>query len=134
LQVLDLPGDDPTAWSTRAVPFLDDAGSPLPVVEAAGLDTPQDPEPEYVAINPAGTKVAVTLQENNGVAVVDIASGEVETVFSAGSVEISGIDVAKDVVSDQSGSDPVTPREPDRIALSRYAPVAAVHQGHSDGV
>ncbi|MDF2808079.1 MAG: peptidase, partial [Cellulosimicrobium sp.] len=63
LQILDLPGDDPAAWSTRAVSFLDGAGAPLPVVEAAGLDTPQDPEPEYVAVNPAGTKVAVTLQE-----------------------------------------------------------------------
>lgn len=133
LQVLDLPGDDPTAWSTRAVPFLDDAGSPLPVVEAAGLDTPQDPEPEYVAINPAGTKVAVTLQENNGVAVVDIASGEVETVFSAGSVAVSGIDVAKDGVIDQSGSIPATPREPDAIAWLDDAHVATANEGDWKG-
>ncbi len=69
---------------------MDEAGAPLPVVAAAGLDTPEDPEPEYVAINPAGTKAAVTLQENNGVAVVDVASGEVESVFSAGAVAVSG--------------------------------------------
>ena len=32
-----------------------------------------------MAIDPTGTTVAVTLQENNGVALVDIASGELVT-------------------------------------------------------
>ncbi|QJW35344.1 esterase-like activity of phytase family protein [Cellulosimicrobium protaetiae] len=133
LQVLDLPGDDPAAWSTRAVSFLDEAGAPLPVVEAAGLDTPQDPEPEYVAVNPAGTKVAVTLQENNGVAVVDIATGEVETVFSAGAVGVSGIDVKKDGVIDQTGSIPTTAREPDAIGWLDDAHVATANEGDWKG-
>lgn len=133
LRVVDLPGDDPAAWSTRTVSFLDDAGAPLPVVEAAGLDTPRDPEPEYVAINPAGTKVAVTLQENNGVAVVDIASGEVENVFSAGSVAVSGIDVKKDGVIDQTGSIPATPREPDAIGWLDDAHVATANEGDWKG-
>ncbi|MBM7817633.1 DNA-binding beta-propeller fold protein YncE [Cellulosimicrobium cellulans] len=133
LQILDLPGDDPAAWSTRAVSFLDEAGAPLPVVEAAGLDTPQDPEPEYVAVNPAGTKVAVTLQENNGVAVVDLATGEVETVFSAGAVAVSGIDVKKDGVIDQTGSIPATPREPDAIGWLDDAHVATANEGDWKG-
>ncbi|MBN0040727.1 esterase-like activity of phytase family protein [Cellulosimicrobium cellulans] len=133
LQILDLPGHDPAAWSTRAVSFLDEGGVPLPVVEAAGLDTPQDPEPEYVAVNPAGTKVAVTLQENNGVAVVDVASGEVETVFSAGAVAVSGIDVKKDGVIDQTGSIPATPREPDAIGWLDDAHVATANEGDWKG-
>ncbi|MFJ2517388.1 esterase-like activity of phytase family protein [Cellulosimicrobium cellulans] len=133
LQILDLPGDDPADWSTRAVAFLDEAGAPLPVVEAAGLDTPQDPEPEYVAVNPAGTKVAVTLQENNGVAVVDIATGEIETVFSAGAVAVSGIDVKKDGVIDQTGSIPATPREPDAIGWLDDAHVATANEGDWKG-
>jgi len=133
LQILDLPGDDPAAWSTRAVSFLDDAGAPLPVVADAGLDTPQDPEPEYVAINPAGTEVAVTLQENNGVAVVDIASGEVERVFSAGTVAVPGIDVEKDGVIDQTGSIPATPREPDAISWLDDDHVATANEGDWKG-
>lgn len=133
LQILDLPGDDPAAWSTRAVSFLDEAGAPLPVVEAASLDTPQDPEPEYVAVNPAGTQVAVTLQENNGVAVVDIATGEIETVFSAGAVAVPGIDVKKDGVIDQTGSIPATPREPDAIGWLDDAHVATANEGDWKG-
>jgi DNA-binding beta-propeller fold protein YncE len=133
LQVLDLPGDDPAAWSTRAVPFVDDAGAPLPVVAAAGLDTPQDPEPEYVAVNPSGDKVAVTLQENNGVAVVDIASGTIETVFSAGAVAVSGIDVEDDGVIDQTGSIPATPREPDAVGWLDDDHVATANEGDWKG-
>jgi DNA-binding beta-propeller fold protein YncE len=133
LQILDLPGDDPAAWSTRAVSFLDEDGAPLPVVEAAGLDTPQDPEPEYVAVNPAGTKVAVTLQENNGVAVVNLATGEIESVFSAGAVAVSGIDVTKDGVIDQTGSIPATPREPDAIGWLDDAHVATANEGDWKG-
>ncbi|SDF14689.1 Uncharacterized conserved protein [Cellulosimicrobium cellulans] len=133
VQILELPGGDPAAWSTRAVPFVDEAGAPLPVVAAAGLDTPEDPEPEYVAINPAGTKAAVTLQENNGVAVVDVASGEVESVFSAGAVAVSGIDVKKDGTIDQTGSIPATPREPDAVGWVDDAHVATANEGDWKG-
>jgi DNA-binding beta-propeller fold protein YncE len=133
LQILDLPGDDPAAWSTRAVSFVDDAGAPLPVVAAAGLDTPQDPEPEYVAVNPAGDKVAVTLQENNGVAVVDVASGTIETVFSAGRTAVSGIDTDDDGVIDQTGSTDAAPREPDAIGWLDDDHVATANEGDWKG-
>jgi DNA-binding beta-propeller fold protein YncE len=133
LQILDLPGTDPAAWSTRAVPFVDAAGAPLPVVAAAGLDTPQDPEPEYVSVNPSGDKVAVTLQENNGVAVVDIASGAIERVFSAGAVAVSGIDTEDDGVIDQTGAIPATPREPDAIGWLDDDHVATANEGDWKG-
>ena len=45
---------------------FDDAAA----LAAAGLLAPDDPQPEFVSIR--GTKVAVTLQENNGIAVIDI--------------------------------------------------------------
>ncbi|MFC4336225.1 choice-of-anchor I family protein [Salininema proteolyticum] len=41
-------------------------------------------EPEYVAVDPGGAKAYVTLQENNAVAVVDLASAEVTDVHSLG--------------------------------------------------
>lgn len=43
-----------------------------------------DPQPEYVAINPKGDKAAVTLQENNAVAIVNIAEKRIENIFGLG--------------------------------------------------
>lgn len=42
-----------------------------------GANAAQDLEPEYITINPAGTTAYVTLQENNAMAVVDIATAKV---------------------------------------------------------
>jgi hypothetical protein len=44
----------------------------------------QDLEPEYIAISPDGSKAWVTLQENNAVAVVDIASATVSEIKPLG--------------------------------------------------
>ncbi|MGI2748932.1 choice-of-anchor I domain-containing protein [Bacillus cytotoxicus] len=43
-----------------------------------------DPQPEYVAISPRGDKAAVTLQENNAIAIVNIADKRVENIFGLG--------------------------------------------------
>ena len=125
LQLVDLPGADPVTWTTRAVPFTAEA--------LAGLDTPQDPEPEYVAVDPTGTTVAVTLQENNGVALVDIASGTVTSAFSAGSVAVTGIDTAQDGIINQTGAIPATPREPDAIAWLDATHLATANEGDWKG-
>ncbi|KST69573.1 choice-of-anchor I family protein [Mastigocoleus testarum] len=44
----------------------------------------QDLEPEYIAVSPDGSTAFVTLQENNAVAVVDIANGTVKDVLPLG--------------------------------------------------
>ena len=73
--------------------LADFANSPIATVTfndeaaltAAGLLAVADPQPEFVSIR--GTKVAVTLQENNGIAVIDIsnpAAPFLEELFSAG--------------------------------------------------
>lgn len=49
----------------------------------------QDLEPEYVAVNKAGTKAMVTLQENNAVAIVDIATSKIESIKSLGEKDYS---------------------------------------------
>ncbi len=58
----------------------------------------EDLEPEYIAVSPDGTKAFVTLQENNAVAVLDIATTTVEAVKPLGfkdySVEGNGIDAS----------------------------------------
>lgn len=44
----------------------------------------QDLEPEYIAFSGDGTKAWVTLQENNAIAVVDIATATVESIRPLG--------------------------------------------------
>jgi len=49
-----------------------------------GASVAQDLEPEYIAVNESGTTAYVTLQENNAVAVVDIASAKVLSIKPLG--------------------------------------------------
>jgi DNA-binding beta-propeller fold protein YncE len=133
LQVLDLPGGDPAAWSTRPVPLVGDDGAPLPALVDAGLDTPEDPEPEYVAIDPSGSKAVVTLQENNGLVVLDVASGTIESVFSAGTATVTGVDTVEDGVIDLTGTVADAPREPDAVAWLDETHVATADEGDWKG-
>lgn len=50
----------------------------------SGATVAQDMEPEYVSITPDGTKAHVTLQENNAVAVVDLATNRIERIVAMG--------------------------------------------------
>lgn len=127
LQFVDLPGSDPRTWRTRPVTF------DVAALAAAGLDTPQDAEPEYVSINPSDSRVAVTLQENNGVAVLDVVSGELENVFSAGDVALDGVDADDEGAIDQTGSVEAAPREPDAIGWIDDEHVATANEGDWKG-
>lgn len=125
VQLVDLTGA-PDAWTARKVDF-DTAAA-----RAAGLDTPEDLEPEYVSINSRG-QVAVTLQENNGIAVIDGTTGEVTSIFDAGSVAVDGVDTAEDGVLDQTGSVPDSPREPDAIGWIGDDHLATANEGDWKG-
>ena len=123
--------DDPTTWDPQPVMFNDEEGNPLPIVADAGLDTPEDVEPEYVDFN-SGTKVAVTLQENNGVAIIDVATGEIESVFSAGTPTIENVDATRDDLI--SATDTITaPREPDAINWIDDKHLATANEGDWKG-
>jgi DNA-binding beta-propeller fold protein YncE len=76
---LDLTGS-PADWTVSAVDLTN-----LP-----GAEFPLDPEPEFVDVNAAGI-AAVTLQENNAIALVDLHSGTVLNSFSAAPREPDGI-------------------------------------------
>jgi hypothetical protein len=52
-----------------------------------------DIEPEFVAISPSGRTAFVTLQENNGIARVDLKNYEIDAIFSQGSKDWSSIPV-----------------------------------------
>ncbi len=93
---------------------IDCAG--LRKVEMTGLAAVagDDPEPEYVDVN-GRNEAVVTLQENNHIALVDLASGKVTAHFSAGSVDLTGIDTKRDGVVDLTGKMAGVPREPDAV-------------------
>ncbi len=125
VQLIDLKGT-PNTWTPRKVDFDVDAA------RNAGLDTPEDLEPEYVSINSRG-QVAVTLQESNGIAVIDGRTGAVQKIFSAGSQSVEGIDTEDDDTIDQTGSIKDTPREPDAIGWIGDDHVATANEGDWKG-
>ncbi|MEA5534813.1 choice-of-anchor I family protein [Crocosphaera sp. XPORK-15E] len=49
-----------------------------------GASIEQDLEPEYIALSPDGKKAFITLQENNAVATLDIASGIITDIVALG--------------------------------------------------
>lgn len=105
LLIVDLVGV-PSAWTLRSV-SLDGVASLAP----------SDPEPEYVDINRDNIAV-LSMQENNHLAYVDLASGQLRGHFSAGSVTLSGVDLSDDrpafIALNQSAAQ--ARREPDGVA------------------
>lgn len=85
-------------------------------VELTGLAAiaPEDAEAEFVSINGLD-EVAVTLQENNEIVIVDGKTGAVTGHFSAGSVSLEGIDTKKDGALKFTGKMDDVPREPDAV-------------------
>ncbi|MDX2707419.1 esterase-like activity of phytase family protein [Streptomyces sp. PA03-6a] len=114
VQIVDLKGTSPQHWRTRAVPLTRPDGGALPALTAAGIVEPTDPEPEYVAVN-GRNQLALTLQENNGIVLIDLPTGLITKAFSAGTATVHGIDTVKDGVIDQTGSITDVRREPDAV-------------------
>ena len=102
LTIVDLVGG-PGTWATRDVSL-------------SGLAElfPEDPEPEFVDINDANLAV-VTLQENNHLAIVDLASGQVVQHFSAGTVDLTDVDTNENELIEQTASLSDVRREPDAV-------------------
>lgn len=68
-----------------------------------GATVAQDFEPEYITIDPTDTKAYITLQENNAVAVLDIASATITDIYPLGYKDHSLPENALDI-SDQGGN------------------------------
>ncbi|GAA4975181.1 esterase-like activity of phytase family protein [Streptomyces hyderabadensis] len=129
VQILDLGrGAPPAHWRTRAVALTRADGRALPVLAEAGITEPTDPEPEYVSVN-GRNQLAVTLQENNGVVLVDLPTGRITKAFSAGTASVRGIDTADDGRIDQTGSIEDVPREPDAVGWIDDRYLATANEG-----
>jgi len=115
LSVVELSGA-PTTWTADRV-------------ELTGLDGPlfpDDPEPEYVDIRDG--IAAVTLQENNAIALVDLAARTVVGSFSAGTVVRDDADTSDDgvIAFDDALS---APREPDAVQWTAGGNLVTADEG-----
>lgn len=92
---------------------------------------PDDPEPEFVDVNDANQAV-VTLQENNHIVVVDLASRTVVNHFPAGAVTLDGVDLTDDLRITPIETAVDVLREPDAAAwIGRR--IATANEGDLDG-
>ncbi len=97
---------------------------PQATLDAANLLFTDDPQPEFVDIN--GSSAAVSLQENNGIAIIDLATKTLTRVFSLGVVADRPADLVEDDAisfsdtypADVAGTANAGARFPDAIAFS----------------
>jgi len=116
LQIVDLIGP-PQNWRLRPVDLTG-------IADVA----PSDPEPEFVAINRRNLAV-VTLQENNHIVFVRLPSGVVAGDFSAGGVDLAGIDAVTDRVIDLTDDLDDLAREPDAIDWIGDSRIVTANEG-----
>lgn len=105
----------------------------LKKVEMTGLAEvgSDDPEPEFVDFN-LQNEIVVTLQENNHLAIVDAASGQVINHFSAGVVMLDGIDTEKDKALRFTDSQERR-REPDAVKWIDQNRFVTANEGDFEG-
>ena len=97
------------------------------LAEVAGTD----PEPEFVDVNADG-EIAVTLQENNHVVVLS-SGGEVLSHFSAGAVDLEGVDVDEEGALSFDGTLRAVPREPDAVQWLGTDRLVTANEGDYEG-
>jgi hypothetical protein len=93
---------------------------------------PEDAEPEYTDFNSAG-ELALTLQENNHIVIINGASGEVINDFSAGQVDLENIDATEDGKLSFSESQPARVREPDAVQWLDDDRIVIANEGDWNG-
>lgn len=119
LAVVELDGR-PAAWTVDRVELTG----------LTGAAYPEDPEPEYVDVRDG--VAAVTLQENNAIALVDLASRTVLRSFSAGEVVRIDADTQDDGVV--AFDDPlVAAREPDAVQWTADGNLVTADEGDLTG-
>ncbi|WP_269617730.1 esterase-like activity of phytase family protein [Zhongshania sp. BJYM1] len=118
--ILNLSGE-PAAWTTQTVAMT-------------GLADlyPTDPEPEFVDINSDNIAV-ISLQENNHIVLVKLSDGSIVNHFSAGTVDLTGVDANEDDVITQNESLTGVLREPDGVSWLSTEYFVTANEGDLDG-
>ena len=118
--IVSLNGD-PSQWQTQDI-----------VLTGIATLFPDDPEPEYVDIN-ADNKAIISLQENNHLIIVDLASGTIDDHWNAGTVSLEGIDVLENDLIQLDGELLDLPREPDAVTWIGNGLIATADEGDLNG-
>ncbi|MCA1403161.1 esterase-like activity of phytase family protein [Ensifer sp. IC3342] len=92
----------------------------------------EDPEPEFVAFN-GKDEIALTLQENNHVVIIDGKSAAVKTHFSAGAVDLKNIDAKRDGAISFTGDQAGRRREPDAVKWLDDNRLVVANEGDYEG-
>ncbi len=90
-----------------------------------------DPEPEFVDVNTAG-EIVVTMQENNHIAVIGT-DGTVTSHFSAGAIDLEGIDTKRDGKLSFDSAKAGVLREPDGVKWLDTDHFAVANEGDYKG-
>ncbi|AUX42512.1 uncharacterized protein SOCE26_039450 [Sorangium cellulosum] len=106
VQIVTIDAEDPSTSTVTTVALTPDAGN-----------LPADPQPEFVDITADGRTAIVSLQENNLIAVVDLASATVTRYIDAGSSVHAGADLASNGEIDLAGPGFAGLLEPDAVCL-----------------
>lgn len=115
LLIVDLKGQ-PRNWSTRRVNLT-----------GLKLRFATDPEPEFIAINEKN-EAAITLQENNGVVIVNLATGKILESWSCGEVSHKA-DLNADGKMELKDDLKNARREPDAIAWTPQGNLLTANEG-----
>ncbi|MBP1882667.1 esterase-like activity of phytase family protein [Sinorhizobium mexicanum] len=92
----------------------------------------EDPEPEFVAFN-SKDEIALTLQENNHIVIIDGKSASVKTHFSAGTVDLKNIDTKRDGAISFTGEQAGVKREPDAVKWLDDSRLVVANEGDYEG-
>ena len=109
-----LPGGNLTVFSIGGDGAVDCATRRVVDLTGIAAVAPEDPEVEFVDIN-ANNEAVITLQENNHLAVVDLATGKVTANYTAGTVDLKNIDTEKNKIIALTGAKDGVAREPDSV-------------------
>jgi hypothetical protein len=91
-----------------------------------------DPEPEFVDIN-ANNEIALTMQENNHIVILNGADGSVISHFSAGSVDLKNVDLDEERALTFDGEQLGRLREPDAVQWLDNDRIVIANEGDYKG-
>ncbi|WP_018239385.1 esterase-like activity of phytase family protein [Ensifer sp. BR816] len=98
------------------------------LAEVAG----DDPEPEFVAFN-GKDEIALTLQENNHIVIIDGKSATVKAHFPAGTVDLKNVDAKRDGTISFAGDLASVKREPDAVKWLDDSRLVVANEGDYEG-
>lgn len=108
--IFDISADDPVNWVLKW--NINFAGLP-------GLRFETDPEPEYASFN-VNNILAVSLQENNAIVLINATDGTVIQSYHAGAVNLKNVDLTSDKMILQTAKQNLRRREPDGVVNIHY--------------